>query len=162
MSTDARFVDVSYRGLKVAVRARLLGSGPDGFVEVEAPMPVGTRLTLTGDVIAEVQVVGVVEQESGAKSPPGMRIAWAAAAAVPKPEPEPEPEAAVEPEPAAEPEAAAEPEVEAAPLASASSPTVPNPSPSPTVSDEPSEDVTSASDGRRTRRNRKKTQIGRP
>ncbi len=79
---DTRFVDVSYRGLRVAQRAKLSESGPTaGFVEVEAPLPVGTHVSLAaeGGFAVEATVMQVVEQEAGAKSPPGMRVEWAAA-----------------------------------------------------------------------------------
>lgn len=86
MAPDARFVDVTYRGLRVATRARLTESAPGtGFVEVEAPLPVGTRIKLGGDTTADARVTGVVEQEAGAKSPPGMRIVWGEKAAPAKP-----------------------------------------------------------------------------
>ncbi len=90
MAPDARFVDVSYRGLRVATRARLTESAPGtGFVEVEAPLPVGTSIKLGGDTTGDARVTGVVEQEAGAKSPPGMRIVWGEALAPPKPVPVP-------------------------------------------------------------------------
>jgi hypothetical protein len=86
MAPDARFVDVTYRGLRVATRARLTESSPGvGFVEVEAPLPVGTTLKLAGDTTADARVTGVVEQEAGAKSPPGMRIVWGEKAAPARP-----------------------------------------------------------------------------
>lgn len=78
---ETRFVDVSYRGLRIAQRAKLSESGPAvGFVEVEAPLPVGTRVSLAaeGGFAVEATVTAVVEQEAGAKSPPGMRVEWAA------------------------------------------------------------------------------------
>jgi hypothetical protein len=77
------FVDVAYRGLKVAQKARWQ-EGDDGraFLEHEAPLPVGARLdvSIEGETKQAV-VVAVVEQEAGAKSPPGMRLAWADAPA---------------------------------------------------------------------------------
>jgi len=86
MAPDARFVDVTYRGLRVATRARLTESAPGtGFVEVEAPLPVGTQIKLGGDTTEDARVTGVVEQEAGAKSPPGMRIVWGEEAAPAKP-----------------------------------------------------------------------------
>jgi len=73
------FVDVAYRGLKVAQKARWQ-EGDDGraFLEHEAPLPVGARvmIQLEGEN-REAVVISVVEQEAGAKSPPGMRLAWA-------------------------------------------------------------------------------------
>lgn len=86
MTGDAQTVDVTYRGLKVATGARLVQSGPGvGFLEVEAPLPVGSRLTLSGPVTLEARVTGVVEQESGAKTVAGMRIAWGEPAAAARP-----------------------------------------------------------------------------
>src|SRR5262250_2807688 len=138
MAPDARFVDVTYRGLRVATRARLTESAPGtGFVEVEAPLPVGTSIKLAGDATEDARVTGVVEQEAGAKSPPGMRIVWGEKAAPAKPaaaapaevavteamivaEAVAEPQAVPVDEPVAEPanaaaeaESAAEPEAEA-------------------------------------------------
>ncbi len=80
--SNEEFVDLTYRGLQVAQRARLLPDGPDGaFVEHEAPLPVGARVTLVRDgrPPTEARVVGVVELEAGAKSAPGMRLSWGAA-----------------------------------------------------------------------------------
>lgn len=80
-----RFVDLTYRGLALANRVRLadvpppsLGgsSGPftppdAGFLEMAAPMPVGTTLTLETDdgVSFEVTVLAVREQAT-----PGMVV----------------------------------------------------------------------------------------
>lgn len=75
---DAVIVDVTYRGLRMAEGARFVGDDEGGFVEVEAPLPVGSQLTVcreSGDP-REARVLGVVEQEASAKSPPGMRIAF--------------------------------------------------------------------------------------
>lgn len=83
-----RLVDVTYRGLRVARGAKLLDAagGEQGFVELEAPLPVGTRVTLVGegDFRVDARVVGVVEQDGGgaaspggAKATPGMRLDWA-------------------------------------------------------------------------------------
>lgn len=75
------FVDLTYRGLKVASRVRFVAEGAEGaFVEHEAPLPVGARVALVrdGKPVVEARVVGVVEQEAGAKSPPGMRLRWGA------------------------------------------------------------------------------------
>jgi len=82
VSPEVRFVDVTYRGLKVAARAKLVESAPgDAFVEIDAPLPVGTALRLLGgEAPLDVRVAGVVEQEAGAKSPPGMHVVWGAAA----------------------------------------------------------------------------------
>jgi len=82
MADTTAFVDVTCRGLRVAHRARFQ-PGPDGggFVEHEAPLPVGTPLVILADGQAPraACVVAVVEQESGARSAPGMRVAGLAA-----------------------------------------------------------------------------------
>jgi len=82
------FVEVTYRGLELSQRARFEETGPGaGFLEHETPLPVGSCLVIQlEDGPREVQVTGVVEQEAGAKSPPGMRLAWAVAEAEPAPE----------------------------------------------------------------------------
>jgi len=73
-------VEVRYRGMRYAEKARFHEAPGGGFVELEAPLPVGTPIALgfgggpEGDKPA--RVTGVVEQEAGAKSPPGMRVAW--------------------------------------------------------------------------------------
>ena len=74
-------VEVTYRGIKV-VRGRLEpAEGCIGFVQYEAPLPVGTRVVVhvEGEAPRAALVAGVVEQEAGAKSPPGMRLRWVAA-----------------------------------------------------------------------------------
>lgn len=90
MGTETRFVDITYRGLRVAAKAKLVEQAPmTGFVEVEAPLPVGTQVTVVdGEQSVAARVLAVVEQEAGAKSPPGMRITWAPVAerVVPKPQ----------------------------------------------------------------------------
>lgn len=71
------FVDLTYRGLALAHRTRLVdrpGGGDArsaGFLELAAPMPVGTILTLATDegVSFEVTVTEVVEQAT-----PGMVV----------------------------------------------------------------------------------------
>jgi hypothetical protein len=163
MATEARFVDLTYRGLKVAARARLVETGKDAaFVEIEAPLPVGSRLMVGGDVTSAARVVGVVEQESGAKSPPGMRLALGAAAAVvarpapappppvPSPPPAPEPVIAV-PAPAV---------VVSQEVIVAEPDSIPEPA-EPGHSGGFSPDEGAGPGGSR-KRNRKKTQIGRP
>jgi hypothetical protein len=106
MGTETRFVEVTYRGLRVAAKAKLVTEdAASGFVEVEAPLPVGSRLTVVdGEQSFPARVVGVVEQESGAKSPPGMRLILGAAAQEPRPvaPAEPEPESGPAAAPAAE------------------------------------------------------------
>jgi hypothetical protein len=77
-----RVVDVTYRGLRVARGAKLAqpGEGEQGFLEVDAPLPVGTRVTVVGEggFRVEARVVGVVEQDPQ-KGAPGMRLAFTAA-----------------------------------------------------------------------------------
>lgn len=102
MSTEPQFVEVTCRGLTVAQKARFQPQDGGGFVEVEAPLPVGTPvgLSVEGGAAREAAVVGVVEQEASAKSAPGMRLRWKEA-----------PAAATAPDPAA-PDAEVEPESE--------------------------------------------------
>jgi hypothetical protein len=81
MTGETRFVDVVWRGLRLAQKARLAPSAESaGFVEIDAPLPVGSRVRLEGEggFAVEARVVTVVEQESGARSPPGMRVDWSA------------------------------------------------------------------------------------
>jgi hypothetical protein len=137
MTTEARFVDLTCRGLRVAQKARLnLESPTVGFLEIEAPLPIGTRVQVTGegDFTVDARVTKVVEQEAGAKSPPGMRIDWSPPIAVTQVTP-PAPVAA---------------EVEAA-EEDAESPAEPP----------AAEGGAGPTDGRRKRGSRKKTMIGR-
>lgn len=164
MGTETRFVDITYRGLKVAARAKLVNETANaGFIEVDAPLPVGTRITLVDNgqsIPARVQ--GVVEQESGAKSPPGMRVAWGeaierkAALVVPEPEPMPEPVAPPEPVAAAATEPVPDATLEMPAEAIAE------------IASEATSEVTADADGDaptngagRRRRKTKKTQVGR-
>jgi hypothetical protein len=81
MSDDGLLVDVTYRGLKVAQRARAVEvDGSCLFVHHETPLPVGAPVTLArpGEPAVEARVVAVVEQEASAKAQPGMRIRWSA------------------------------------------------------------------------------------
>jgi hypothetical protein len=71
------FVELRFRGLRLAEKARFEEAPGGGFVEHEAPLPVGTSIALgfpEGEKLA--RVTGVVEQEANAPSPPGMRVAW--------------------------------------------------------------------------------------
>ncbi len=71
------FVDVTYHGLEVARRAKLIEVAPDaGTVEVAAPMPVGTQLVLAieGGISIHAVVGGVHEQVAGSDRAPGMRV----------------------------------------------------------------------------------------
>jgi hypothetical protein len=112
MSAESEsFVDVTYRGLAIAKKAKFREGDGGGFVEFETPLPVGSALAIvSGDSPREGKVIGVVEHEAGAKSPPGMKIAWTGA----------KHEAAPAPTPAA---AAAAPVEEAAPSAEDGTPT---------------------------------------
>src|SRR5688572_14470531 len=70
------FVDITYRGIEVGRRAKLIEVAPDtGYVEVAAPMPVGSTVVLATDdgfaITAEVR--GVHEQIGGSDRPPGMK-----------------------------------------------------------------------------------------
>ena len=88
MTGEARSVEVTYRGLRLAQGARLEPDGDTaGFIELETPMPVGARVTLIDEhgVAVEARVVSVVEQEAGARSPPGMRVDWRVEAQAPAP-----------------------------------------------------------------------------
>lgn len=69
-----RVVDVTYRGLRVAKGVKLADGGEQGFLEVDAPLPVGTRVTVEGEggFRVDARVVGVVEQGTA-----GMRLDWA-------------------------------------------------------------------------------------
>jgi hypothetical protein len=139
MTTEARFVDLTCRGLRVAQKARLSLESPTvGFLEIEAPLPIGTRVQVAGegDFQVEARVTKVIEQEAGARSPPGMRIDWSPPVAVTQVMPPPPVGGAAELE-------AAEEEVEAP-----AEPPAAESGPAPT-------------DGRRKRGSRKKTIIGR-
>jgi hypothetical protein len=100
------FVDVTYRGLKVQEKAKLVEDEAATFLESEVPLPVGTTLALVGEAgpPRAARVVAVVEHEAGAQGQPaGMRLLWGEAVVTPPvviPVPEPPPPA---PEPAAEP-----------------------------------------------------------
>lgn len=70
------FVDVTYHGIEVARRAKLTEVSPEaGYLEVAAPMPVGTQLVLTIEGTSVPAVVrSVHEQVGGADRAPGMRV----------------------------------------------------------------------------------------
>jgi hypothetical protein len=80
---DARFptdtfVDVTYRGIEVGRRAKLTEVAPDaGYVEVAAPMPVGSTVVLATDdgIAITAEVRGVHEQVGGSDKAPGMQVA---------------------------------------------------------------------------------------
>ena len=54
-------VDVSWDGVKLAAGAQTREEAGGWFIELEQPMPVGTRLTLEGDAQATVRVARVHE-----------------------------------------------------------------------------------------------------
>jgi hypothetical protein len=54
-------VDVAWDGVTLVKGAQARDDGGGWFVELEQPMPVGTPLTLSGDVQATVQVARVHE-----------------------------------------------------------------------------------------------------
>jgi hypothetical protein len=54
-------VDVSWGGVSLAQGASCREQDGGWFIEVDQPMPVGTRLHLTGDVDADVEVARVHE-----------------------------------------------------------------------------------------------------
>jgi hypothetical protein len=87
------FVDVKFRGLRIAQKAKLIEGESDAFVEYETPLPVGAPLSVAeeGKPERRARVVRVVEHEAGAGTP-GMRVVWERAASAPAPQPEPEPE----------------------------------------------------------------------
>ncbi len=71
------FVDLSYRGLSLGRRVKLTTVRPsNGYLEMPAPMPVGTRIALTTDegVIVDAVVAEIREQTSGSDRAPGMKI----------------------------------------------------------------------------------------
>lgn len=74
--TDS-FVDVTYRGLEVGRRLRIRDFTGDGaYVEVPAPMPVGTSIELAIDagVTITAIVARVHEQVGGSDRAPGMSV----------------------------------------------------------------------------------------
>jgi len=138
MPGETRFVDVVWRGLRLAQKAKLSPSAETAaFVEIEAPLPVGTKVRLEGagddgGFAVEARVVSVVEQETGARSAPGMRVDWS----VEKP-------------------------AEVSSIAVASSDLLPMEEASAEESTEVAEEPATPTDGKRKRR-RQKTIIGRP
>jgi hypothetical protein len=76
-------VEITYRGIRVA-QGKLEGDGDPGFLPFEAPLPVGTRVMVYSQEgpPREAIITQVVEQDSSAKSPPGMKLRWAPAPAV--------------------------------------------------------------------------------
>jgi hypothetical protein len=71
------FVDLTYRGLTLGRRVKLTEVRPStGYLEMPAPMPVGTPIQVaTDDGLAfEAIVVDIHEQVGGSDKPPGMRV----------------------------------------------------------------------------------------
>lgn len=73
------YVDLQYRGLPLARRVKLTSVRPrEGYVEMAAPMPVGTAIRLATDegVAIDARVIAVTEQPASAPDapPPGMQI----------------------------------------------------------------------------------------
>lgn len=101
MSSDC-FVDLSYRGLALARRVKLTQLRPStGYVEMPAPMPVGTTIAIATDdgVTLDAVVAEIHEQVGGSGHTPGMLVRptldgaaaawWSAHAALPEaPDPE--------------------------------------------------------------------------
>jgi hypothetical protein len=76
------FVDLTYRGLSLGRRLRLTQVRPTtGYVELPAPMPVGTPVAIATDDGAgfEATVIEIHEQVGGSERPPGMTVAPALA-----------------------------------------------------------------------------------
>ncbi|HWN69366.1 MAG TPA: hypothetical protein VNM90_17115, partial [Haliangium sp.] len=80
MASEA-LVDLSYRGLVLGKRVRLLQVGPQSaYVAHDAPMPVGTELVLTvGENLAIPAQVARVREGDSKDGPAGMWL-WADAA----------------------------------------------------------------------------------
>jgi hypothetical protein len=71
------FVDLTYRGLSLGRRVKLSDVRPSsGYVEMPAPMPVGTQIgIITDDTVAlDATVIEVHEQVSGSDRPAGMVV----------------------------------------------------------------------------------------
>ena len=91
------FVDVTFRGLRVAHKAKLTTTDAGPFLEHETPLPVGSPLQVIeeGQPVRPARVTRVVEHEAGA-GPAGMRLTWVSAE--PAPILAPAPAAAAEPD----------------------------------------------------------------
>ena len=76
-AAEGSFVDLSYRGLALARRVKLTQVRPStGYVEMPAPMPVGTQIAITTDdgVSFDAIVAEIHEQVGGATQTPGMLV----------------------------------------------------------------------------------------
>ena len=74
--TDS-FVDLGYRGLALVKRVKLVQIRPSsGYLEMPAPMPVGTALSVTTDdgVAFSAIVTAIHEQVGGSAATPGMEV----------------------------------------------------------------------------------------
>jgi len=95
------FVDLAYRGLPLGRRIKLTQVRPaSGYLELPAPMPVGSRISLATDEGHHISamVAAIKEQVAGSEVAPGMKIVpvldqdklkswWAARVALPAEEP---------------------------------------------------------------------------
>jgi hypothetical protein len=80
MASEA-FVDLSYRGLVLGKRVRLLQVGPrSAYVAHDAPMPVGTELVLTVDESLAIRAQVARVREGDSKDGPAGMWLWAGAA----------------------------------------------------------------------------------
>ena len=76
-AAEGSFVDLSYRGLALARRVKLTQVRPGtGYVEMPAPMPVGTQIAIATDdgVQIDAVVAEIHEQVAGAPQTPGMLV----------------------------------------------------------------------------------------
>jgi hypothetical protein len=76
-AAEGSFVDLSYRGLALARRVKLTQVRPStGYVEMPAPMPVGTQIAITTDdgMSIDAVVTEIHEQVGGATQTPGMLV----------------------------------------------------------------------------------------
>ena len=76
-AAEGSFVDLSYRGLALARRVKLTQVRPGtGYVEMPAPMPVGTQIAIATDdgVQIDAVVAEIHEQVAGASQTPGMLV----------------------------------------------------------------------------------------
>lgn len=72
------FVDLTYRGLSLGRRVKLTQVRPSsGYLELAAPMPVGTRVAIATDdgVAFDAVVTWIHEAVTGAERTPGMTVA---------------------------------------------------------------------------------------
>ena len=71
------FVDLTYRGLALGRRVKLTQVRPTtGYLEVSAPMPVGTAIAIATDegIVLDATVVEIHEQVGGLDRAPGMVV----------------------------------------------------------------------------------------